>query len=107
MTNKATLINVLSAHHQGKQSGIRGRDLALKVGVNQRALRKLISAARFDGLAICGTPVTGYFVALTADELKQSAAFWHARALHSLTMEARVLQVSMGELLGQIQLSQG
>lgn len=103
--NATQLLNLLSLH-QGQASGIGAGALATKAGLSQRQLRKLISALREEGIAICGKPNTGYFMAVTPDELQQSCAFLEHRALHSLRVLSRMKKVSLPDLLGQLKLNQ-
>lgn len=105
MTTVNKLLNALS-RHQGSAAGIGAKALAAELGVSPRKLRKLISAAREDGMAICGQPGTGYYVPVTPEELAQSCAFLEHRALHSLRLLSRMKHVSMPALLGQLKLNQ-
>lgn len=106
MTTTTTLLNVLSKH-QGAERGISARYLAVYCGVNLRTLRKLISQARYEhGVAICGHPSTGYFMAQTPAELDMCCAFLRHRALHSLQLLARMTNTSMPDLIGQLKLNQ-
>lgn len=99
------VLNALSAH-QGRDQGISADDLARQLNLSPRQLRKFISAAREEGMAICGHPTTGYFVAVTPAELEESCAFLQHRALRSLMLMSRMKGVSMPTLLGQLKLSQ-
>lgn len=106
MTTKTALLNAL-ARHQGAAQGIGAKALAAELGVPPRQLRKLISRCRDeDGVAICGHPSTGYYMACTPDELAASCAFLEHRALHSLRLLSRMKKVSLPELLGQLKLNQ-
>lgn len=105
MTTQTKMLNALS-RHQGHESGIRADRLAAELGVTPRQLRKLISAAREDGIAICGRPGTGYFVPVTPEELQESCAFLEHRALHSLRVLSRMKKVALPALLGQLALNQ-
>lgn len=106
MTTTTTLMNVLSKH-QGRENGISARYLAAYCGVDLRMLRKLISQARYeDGVAICGHPKTGYFMATTADELDMCCQFLRHRAVHSLQLLSRMTKTSMPDLIGQLKLNQ-
>ncbi len=98
----AVLVQHLSTRHAGRKHGIRAEDLAGLLGVAERMLRELITRAREDGVAIVGTPETGYYVAQTGEELEECCKFLRARALHSLTIEARLRKVALPELLGQL-----
>ena len=106
MSGKTALLNAL-ARHQGAASGIGARELAAELGVPPRRLRRLISLCRDeDGVAICGHPSTGYYMACTPEELARSCAFLEHRALHSLRLLSRMKRVSLPELLGQLKLNQ-
>lgn len=106
LTRKADVLNAL-ARHQGRANGIRARELAAQLGVPPRRLRKLITELREeDGNAICGRPSTGYFLPMTADDLRETCAFLEHRALHTLRMLARMKQVSLPDLMGQLKLNQ-
>lgn len=100
------LINVM-ASHQGHDNGIAAEDLAQAIGVPVRRLRHLVSAARRQGLALCGTPRTGYYVAATGPELLESTEFLRRRALHSLQLLSTMRRVSLPTLVGQLLLAQG
>lgn len=107
--NTTTLLNAL-AQHQGQENGISAAALARKIGFTgtegPRALRKLISELREQGFAICARPSSGYFVPVTPEELRQSCEFLEHRALHSLRLLARMRNVGLPELLGQLKLNQ-
>ena len=102
----ARLINAL-APHQGAENGISAVRLACRLGVTTRQLRKLITAAREDGVAVCGRPATGYFMPVTAEELNRTCAFLESRAMHSLRSLSRMRRVALPVLLGQLLLSKG
>ena len=70
--------------------------------MGERTLREVISAAREEGTAIVGTPETGYYIAVTAEELDECCRFLRSRAMHSLQIEARLRKVALPELLGQL-----
>lgn len=101
----ADMLNLL-AQHQGRERGICCADLARKAGITERQVRTLVSALRREGVAICAKPRSGYFLAVTPAELKESCAFLHARALHSLQLASRIQKVALPELLGQLLLNQ-
>ncbi len=105
MTTVNAMLNRL-ARHQGRDAGISADALARDLDVPVRRLRKLISEAREQGIAICGHPSTGYFVPVTPEELQSSCAFLEHRALHSLRLLSRMKNVSLPELLGQMKLNQ-
>lgn len=94
------------AGHQGRSRGISARALAARLGITERALRRLISEAREQGVAICGRPESGYFIATTSEELQETCTFLENRAMHSLRALSRMRRISMPELLGQLKLNQ-
>ena len=72
MSNPTQLVNEL-ALHLGADNGISAEHLALRLGITTRTLRRMISGARDQGIAICGTPGTGYYMPSNADELPEGA----------------------------------
>lgn len=103
--NQTALLNALS-RHQGAEAGIPADALARELDIPPRHLRKLISAAREDGIAICGRPHTGYFMPVTPQELQETCAFLEHRALHSLRKLSRMKKVALPVLLGQLLINQ-
>lgn len=103
--NTTELLNVL-AFHQGRDRGINAEHLAKIASVPERRLRTLISELREEGIAVCGTPETGYFLATSADELDESCQFLRHRAMRSLQLEARMRKISLPDLVGQLKLNQ-
>jgi biotin operon repressor len=106
MTTQTQLLNHL-ARHQGVANGIAADRLAALLGVPPRQLRKLISEAREDGIAICGKPSSGYFMPTTPQELQQTCDFLEHRAMHSLRKLSRMKRVALPVLMGQLLLKQG
>jgi hypothetical protein len=100
------LINAM-AQHQGRDRGISADALAFILLVSPRRLRRLISYARSQGIAICGTPSTGYYMPVTDDELEEACDFLKHRAMHSLKLMSVMRKVAMPTLLGQLLLAQG
>ena len=78
--------------------------LALQVGVPARQVRRFVTELREDGVAICGTPTHGYYIAGTPEELEETCQFLRRRALHSLTLESRLRKVPLPDLIGQLHL---
>jgi len=101
---KALLLQVLAQHHTGAAKGVGADLLAARVCTSERTLRQLITEARDEGIAIVGTPTTGYYIAETAAELEACCAFLHSRALHSLRIEAQLRRVPLADLVGQLRL---
>lgn len=100
---KAQLIAVLQSHI-GKANGISGHQIAFILGCAERVVRQLITEAREDGTAVCGHPATGYFIAETQAEIDETIAFLRARALHSLTLAAKLGDQAVADLIGQLRL---
>lgn len=90
------------AGHTGKGNGISSKALAARLGLGDtRYLRKLITQAiEADGVAICGTPRDGYYIAATAEELVETIEFHDHRAKHELKKAGR-LRGMLGDLFGQ------
>lgn len=104
--NSAELLNVL-ASHRGQSNGIHMDRLAAQTSHPARYLRKLISDLRMEGVAICGKPETGYFMAATAEELDQFCIqYLEQRALHSLKVSSRLRNIPLPVLAGQLLLNQ-
>ena len=98
------LVATLEGQHRGRENGIHVKDLERKTNVAARTLRKLVSDARMDGIAICGKPDSGYYIAQTADELDATLGFLRSRWLRGATIEARLRKLSLPALMGQLQL---
>jgi predicted DNA-binding transcriptional regulator YafY len=101
---RALLIHTLSTQHQGRDKGIHVDELVAKTSISARTLRKLVSDARMEGIAICGKPESGYFIAQTAEELDETLDFLRARWLRGASVEARMRKTSLPALLGQMNL---
>lgn len=92
------------SRHQGKAAGISVADLAAQCGLSERQVRKAVSELREEGMAICATPETGYYVAVSADEIEECCQFLRSRAMHSLHLESRLRHIPLPDLLGQLKL---
>jgi biotin operon repressor len=90
--------------HIGHRCGISGRKLAQQLEITERRLRDCISVLRDNGIAVCGTPETGYYIAETAEELDGFCAWLQSRAMHSLTLLSRLRKIPMQDLLGQLRI---
>lgn len=102
----AELLNLLS-RHVGQAHGVHVEHLAQRTGVTPRELRKLITQLRADGVAVCGKPETGYFIAETPAELDDFCIrFLEARAMHSLKLSSRLRKIPLPVLAGQLFLNQ-
>jgi len=103
MANKHDLQTVL-ARHVGKHSGVTAQALAGLLDVPARAVRLLVTELREDGVAVCGHPSTGYFIAANDEELLDTCDYLHARAMHSLRVISILRQVPLPDLRGQLRL---
>lgn len=107
--SKASVLGALAAH-VGQANGLHARQLAQKLAgaeagaVAERKLRSVITELRLEGHHICGTPDTGYYLADNADELNRTCSFLYDRAMASLQQIARMKQVSLPDLRGQLHL---
>jgi predicted DNA-binding transcriptional regulator YafY len=90
--------------HIGRDRGVTAAALAKVFDIPPRRVRTLITELRMEGIAVCGTPETGYYIAATPEELEQTCQFLRSRAMHSLTLEARLRQIPLPDLLGQMHL---
>lgn len=90
--------------HEGARRGINARHLSGRLNCTERHVRDLVAQARLDGVALCGLPREGYYIAKTPDELQTTMAFLRARAMHSLRMEAAMAKMPLPDLLGQLTL---
>ncbi|XAI95651.1 hypothetical protein [Microcystis phage Mae-JY22] len=100
---KHQLLTLLS-DRIGRKNGQRVRDLAYNLRCSERLVRTLVTELREDGVAVCGHPTTGYFIAETAEELEECCQFLRRRALHSLGLEARLRKMPLPDLIGQLHL---
>lgn len=102
-TKKDDLVAIMSCHI-GKARGIPAKDLALRLGVRERHLRKVITDAIAEGIAIVGDPTTGYYVAETAEDVQASIAFHRTRARHELKKASLLRRLALPDLAGQLKL---
>lgn len=91
--------------HIGHERGITAEALARELDAPARQIRHLVTELRLDGVAVCGHPKTGYFIAATPEELEETLKFLRSRALHSLVLESRLRRMPLLELLGQMKLT--
>jgi biotin operon repressor len=104
--NSAELLNILSGH-RGQANGIHVEQLAARTDMPARQLRSLITALRTEGVAVCGKPETGYFIAESPEELDEFCIkYLEARALHSLKLSSRLRKIPLPVLAGQLFLNQ-
>lgn len=90
--------------HIGSGKGISCADLAHQMSIPERQVRHLVSAAREEGIAICGLPSTGYYVAHSSEELQETMDFLMGRAKKSLHLASRLSNIPLPDLIGQLHL---
>lgn len=93
-------------NHKGRCSNISADSLAKNIGIGKRTLREVITALRQDGVAVVGTPVSGYYLAQTLDEVDEGCKHLRKRALKSLYLESRIRNIAVHEILGQMRIEQ-
>ena len=99
-----TGVLVVLQEHLGEHDGITAKALAAAANISEREVRKQVSALREDGIAVCGHPVTGYYIAKSAEELERTCEYLRSRAMHSLRMESRLRKIPLPDLIGQLHL---
>jgi len=73
-----------------------------------RALRKVVTDLRAEGVAICSVSTTaggGYYLAAAGSELAQYLRRTERRALSILSRNARIKRISLPNYLGQLKLN--
>jgi len=103
MATKHDLIALMS-RHCGVRNGVTAKAIAELLDVPERRVRHLVTEAREDGIAICGHPATGYFVAQTRAEMESTIDFLKDRALHSLKLASTLSKIPLADLVGQLHL---
>lgn len=99
-----TALQIVLERHIGRERGVTAAALAAALDCPERLVRELVTELRTDGLAVCGHPATGYFIAATREELEETCAFLRARAMHSLVLEAKLRGMPLADLVGQLHL---
>jgi len=100
---KADLVMLLEAHI-GRDRGVTAKAITEALQTTERTVRELVTELRLEGIAVCGTPTDGYFIAATAEELEETCAFLRSRAMHSLVLESKLRHVPLPDLIGQLRL---
>lgn len=98
---KTAVFDVLS-RHIGADNGITAKALADTAQLTAREVRHQVSALRDEGIAVCGKPKTGYFIAANAEELQETVEFLKDRAMHSLHLASRLTRIPLPDLIGQL-----
>lgn len=99
-----TQLQTLLSHHIGRENGIPAEYIARLVDLPARQVRHLVTELRMDGIAVCGTPRDGYYIAASGEELEATCQFLRSRAMHSLVLESRLRNVPLPDLIGQMKL---
>jgi len=97
-------LQAILALHIGRDRGIGSLALSAQLRIPERAVRHLVTELREDGVAICGRPATGYFIASNEAELVETCEFLYSRAMHSLRVISILRQVPLPDLRGQLRL---
>lgn len=71
----------------------------------ERQCRRIISELREQGIAICGKPSTGYYIAANQAELEECCQFLRSRALTSLRLESRLRKMALPDLIQQLRIT--
>jgi len=100
---KADLVWLLE-RHIGRDRGVTARAIAETLQIPERTVREFVTELRLEGIAVCGEPQHGYYIAAEASELEATCAFLRSRAMHSLVLESRLRRIPLVDLLGQLRL---
>lgn len=100
---KAKVMAALSLR-EGRQNGITARELARLCDTTERDVRKCVSELRAEGVAVCGHPRNGYFIAACDEDLNETCEFLYGRAMHSLALISKLKRVALPDLRGQLKL---
>jgi biotin operon repressor len=103
---KAALVALALSRCKGKARAVRVVELANECSISERDVRAAVSALREDGIAVCAHPSAGYWIAGSPQELDECFEFLRSRAMHSLRVLARMKNVAMPVLLGQLALTE-
>lgn len=98
------------ARHVGRERSVTMAILVFEVAgrradlAAERRCRTLITELREEGIAVCGHPRCGYWMAANAEELEECCQFLRQRALTSLTLESKLRRMALPDLLNQIRI---
>jgi biotin operon repressor len=98
------LANLTQSGNLGANNGITARRLSARMSCPERHVRTLVTQLREDGIAVCGKPREGYYIACNAREVEDTCKFLRGRAMQSLHLEACLRRVPLPELIGQLRL---
>lgn len=93
MNSKDNLIYLksLTLDHipNGRKNAVKCKDLAYRVGVSPRVIRRLVQYLRDDGYPICSTTLDGYWLAVLPEELDSTIKLLeHQRETIDATLES-------------------
>lgn len=92
---------VLLQCHVGRRNSLSSAAVAAALGYTEREIQALVDELRLSGIAICEEE-GGYFIAGTADELKETCAVVRERARHYLELESKLRRVPLRDIAGEI-----
>lgn len=75
---------------RGQANGQDVKTLAFLVGTTERGIRKMREELVEAGIPVCAHPQHGYFIAQTVAEVEANYQWLRGRALHELTLAARL-----------------
>ena len=101
MSTRADVFYAL-VDHIGPERAIHARELAGRLEISERVLRKYISELRREQIAIAATPAEGIFIATDASQVLHTVKFLKRRALHSLQLASVLSGRPLAELAGQL-----
>ena len=114
-SEKSKVLSVL-ARHVGRHRAIGmdrlfeavyGEDAGHKIN-GTRKLRRLVTALRREGVPIASISDSdggGYYLTGAGSELTEYLGRLHRRGIKALDQEAKIRGISLGELLGQVQIN--
>lgn len=97
-------VHLILQSHCGAGNGITAEHIAARCDINKRGVRTAVTQLRLEGVAVCGHPKTGYYIAANNEEIEQTCSFLRSRAMHSLTLESRLRKTTLPDLLGQLRI---
>ena len=107
---ESTILRILEAH-QGKDFAISRKELVDKINdpepqfpTNEREIRETIKHLVTQHGQRIGSCSKGYFMIETDQELIEACKYYHGYALSLLYVEARLRNMNLAELLGQLSL---
>jgi biotin operon repressor len=91
--------------HVGQHYGITAGTLAARAQLTERQVRQAVTELREDGVGVCATPETGYFLAANDHELDEYCLkFLRERAMTSLVLCSKLTKQALPDLIGQLKL---